>query len=269
MKLVKIDPPGTWCQNDAILSLIRSTGAQTFVEIGCGGGDLSLKICELGLSGIGIDFSPAAIQIAKGRLKTFLDTGRFQLIQADATKTNHETAKAEHAQMSPRSKDLGLSIMVMEHVEDDLGFICNLAALVKTGGHVLVGVPGRRDRWNIEDETVGHIRRYDREDLATKMESAGLSDVRVISVAVPVANFLYYVGNLLIRRSAEVHKKTLSLREQTETSGVRDIPFKTVFPTFFRIFLNRFTMYPLFLLQRMFYDTELGLTIIGIGRVPK
>ena len=260
LKFVKIDPPGTWCQNDAILNLVRSTGAKSFVEVGCGAGDLSHRLCMDGLSGFGIDFSPRAIEIAGARLKNYVDIGKYTLIADDALAVNFTP---------PERPDLGISVMVMEHIEDDISFIRKLIGHVKPGGFVILGVPGRRDRWNIEDETVGHVRRYDRQDLIKKMNDAGLTEVNVISVAVPTANLLFYVGNLLIKKSSEVKKKSLSQRLQTEDSGIREIPFKTVFPAFFRLLLNRFSMLPLIYLQRMFFNTDLGLTILGVGRVPK
>jgi 2-polyprenyl-3-methyl-5-hydroxy-6-metoxy-1,4-benzoquinol methylase len=41
--------------------------------------------------------------------------------------------------------DLALSIMMMEHVVDDAGFLRNFTSLVKEGG-LVVAVLGRRDR---------------------------------------------------------------------------------------------------------------------------
>jgi hypothetical protein len=128
-------------------------------------------------------------------------------------------------------------------------------------------VPGRRDRWSIEDETVGHWRRYERGDLARVLEDAGLRNVTVWSVAVPVANLLFHAGNFLLRRSGEAAKKdALSRQAQTEESGIRQIPLKTVFPPAFRFVLNRYTMTPLFMLQRLFYGTNRGLTLIAFGQ---
>lgn len=260
LKFVKIDPPGTWCQNDAILNLVRGTGAKSFVEVGCGAGDLSNMLCQAGLSGFGIDFSPRAIEIARIRLKNFVDSGKYRLIEQDALAIDFSP---------PDRTDLGISVMVMEHIEDDLSFIRKLIGLVKPGGFIILGVPGRRDKWNIEDETVGHVRRYDRQDLEKKMNDAGLTEVKVISASVPAANLLFYLGNLLIKRSSETSKKNLTQRRQTEESGIREIPFKTVFPSPFRLLLNRFSMLPLIFLQRLFFNTDLGLTILGVGKVPK
>ena len=254
---VKIDPPGSWCQYEATLDIVKRLRPQTFLEIGCGAGGLSQRLCRLGLRGVGVDMSAAAIEEATHHMREYVNAGRYHLLKGNVL------------EMEPLAEpvDLGVSMMVMEHVATDVAFVQRIAGQVKPGGHVLIAVPGRRDRWGIEDETVGHLRRYDRVDLEDTLHQAGLKDVAVRSVAVPVANLLFYAGNGLIKRSAEIKKVELSLSEQTATSGIREIPWKTVFPPWVRIILNRVTLFPLFLLQRLFYRTNLGLTMLGVGRV--
>lgn len=258
MKFVRIDPPGSWCQYEAVLDLVHRYGGNRFIELGCGAGDLSLRLCREGMEGVGVDFSSGALAEAGANLKEYIDAGRYQLIGGDIL--DLETA------LPPA--DVGVSMMVMEHIENDTEFVHRIARFVKPGGYVIVGVPGRRDRWGIEDETVGHLRRYDRQDLANTMTASGLADVRVLSVAVPVANLLFHVGNAIVKRSeTEMRKLGDSARSQTESSGIREIPWKTVFPPWCRLILNRVTLWPLFVLQRMFYSTNLGLTMLGVGRV--
>jgi len=208
--------------------------------------------------GRGVDVSAAAVSEAREHLRDFITAGRFELGQADVFAIEPD---GDHY-------DLGLSLMVMEHVEDDLGFVRRIAEFVRPGGHLIIGVPGRRDRWGIEDETVGHWRRYDRGDLARVLEHAGLRNVEVWSVAVPVANLLFRAGNLMLRLAGERRKTKLPRRVQTEASGIRDIPFKTMFPSVFRLVLNARALYPLLALQRLFYRSNLGLTLIGFGERP-
>jgi SAM-dependent methyltransferase len=261
VQFVKLEPPGTLCQHAAIFDMLKGIHAHSFVEVGCGTGDLSYKLCQRGYTGVGIDFSDSALEQAEHKLKPYLVSGQFRLLKSDLRDLDR---LAEYTHQF----DLALSMMVMEHVADDAGFVCNLSQLVKDHGHVLLGVPGRRDRWGIEDETVGHLRRYERDELAHKMQTQ-LSQVRVWSVAVPVANLLFFAGNQLLRRSDEVHKRRLSVEDQTKTSGLQAIPFKTVFPASFSLVLNRFTLSPLFLLQRLFYPTRLGLTLLGLGQLRR
>ena len=129
------------------------------------------------------------------------------------------------------------------------------------------GVPGRKDKWGIEDEISGHFRRYNRKDLIGLLIKSGLTDVKVWSVNVPISNLLYGLSNLAIRRSGALTKKNLSRPEQTKISGFKDTPYKTMFPGWFRFLLNRYTMYPFSILQRFFYKTGLGLVLIGSGHV--
>jgi SAM-dependent methyltransferase len=257
MKFVRMDPPGQWCTHQAVCDAIARCGGARFLEVGCGTGRLSRVLCERGLTGRGVDLSESAIEEARDELREFIDAGRF------------ETRRAELSELAgdAGSYDLALSIMVMEHVQDDLAFVRSLAGAVRPGGHLIIGVPGRPDLWGIEDDTVGHVRRYDPATLAGVLTRAGLGGVQVWSVAVPVANVLFHLGNAMIRRSGELEKTSLSARRQTEESGVRRIPFKTVFPPAFRLLLNKYTMAPLVALQRLFYGSSLGLTLIGFGEI--
>ena len=258
MKLARIDPPGQWCSHQAVCDAISRCGGRTFLEVGCGAGRLSRWLCERGLTGRAVDMSSAAIAEARDHLADFVGVGRVQVDRADVFN-----------EPGGRSYDIVVSLMVMEHIEDDRAFASRLASLANPGGHLIIGVPGRRDRWSIEDETVGHWRRYERDDLARVLESAGLRNVEVWSVAVPVANMLFHAGNMFLRLGGEGAKRdTLSRQAQTEDSGIREIPFKTIFPPAFRLVLNRYTMAPLLALQRLFYRTGRGLTLIGFGERP-
>src|ERR1019366_5195988 len=191
MKFIKIDPPGTFCTNEALRDLVKRARPGSFVDVGCGGGDISKMLCSIGMRGAGIDFSPLAIATTSERLREEIASGRYALIEADATETDCAL---------PQS-DLGISYMVMEHVEDDVDFVKKLATLVRPQGMLAICVPGRKDCWTFEDETVGHLRRYDREDLRRVLEAGGLQDVEIWSVAVPVANVLLRLGTWLVRNS--------------------------------------------------------------------
>ncbi len=258
MKFVKIDPPGTFCHREALRDALRVLGGRTFLDVGCGGGDLSKLLCDAGLTGVGVDFSERAIAIAEKTLATEIAQGRYRLYQGDVHDLPPDFAKV----------DLAISYMVMEHVEDDKKFLETISRFVRPGGNLIIAVPGRRDCWSIEDETVGHLRRYDRGDLDAALRRANLDAVSVWSIGVPASNILFNLSLRMVARSTtETSKVSLSMREQTELSGIREIPWKTVFPSWVRIILNRVTLYPLFVIQRWFYRSNLGVVMMGMGRV--
>lgn len=252
--MIRLDPPGTFCQTAAVCDML-DRGAKTFVDVGCGSGSLARELCRRGLSGVGVDLSADAIEVARAALAAEIATGHFRAVC---------TAVGE---LETEPVDAGISMMVAEHLHDDVGFVRDVASRVKPGGQVIIGVPGRRDRWGYEDEVVGHLRRYERGDLERLLQAAGLENVKVWSAAVPVANLLFHVGNRMVRRGTDAEVEAQSAEEQTGSSGIREIPWKTVFPPWCAILLNRVTLYPLFVLQRLFYRSSLGVTLIGSGRV--
>jgi SAM-dependent methyltransferase len=256
--MIRLPPPGMLCQNRAAIELVAASEAKTFCEIGPGDGELAAALCRRGMRGVGIEFSAAAAAITKSTLADEIQAGQFRLIEGDfMTMTD-----------APSGFDLALSLMVIEHVEDDATFMMRMVEQVRPGGMVIVGVPGRMDRWGIEDETAGHFRRYERVGLERLLIASGLKAVKVRSVSVPVANIAFQMSNALIRRAGEDRKLHLSQQKKTQTSGIRDIPFKTVFPAPFKLVLNPIAMYPFFLLQRLFYGTNLGLTLLASGSRP-
>ncbi|MEB3983922.1 hypothetical protein OQ968_21975 [Mycobacterium sp. 663a-19] len=76
-----------------------------------------------------------------------------------------------------------------------------------------------------------------------------LSPMHILSLTYPVSNLLLGVSNALVRR-AEADKKTLSLQERTEQSGNRDVEWKTQFPGWTGIFLNKTALRPAHWLQK-------------------
>ncbi len=256
---VKIDPPGTWCQNSAIFDMLKRfpPPGKRFLEVGCGAGDLSRHFLAKGYTGIGLDLSEEAVRQARANLADFITAGRYQVIQGSPDTWDDGDSPF----------DLAASIMVMEHVADDIGFVRSILRHVRPGGLVLLGVPGRMDYWGIEDETVGHIRRYEKDTLRHTLEQAGLQPLDIWSASVPVANLLHQVSNRFISQSqAEMDKLQQAQAAQTLQSGIREIPYKTVFPKAFKLILNRHTMKPLMMAQRLFYQSNMGITLLACGR---
>jgi SAM-dependent methyltransferase len=63
---------------------------------------------------------------------------------------------------------------VVEHIEDDLGFLRDVRDLLVPGGRTYLTVPAGPWLWSNEDVHAGHYRRYVRSSLADVLEGAGL-----------------------------------------------------------------------------------------------
>ena len=250
---VELSPPGTYCLNQAFLEMISPLSQiETFIEIGPGEGNVSKLLCSLGLKGIGIDFSQHATKRLAIKMQKEIEEEKYRIIYGDFS-----------SQEFPFNVDLVFCIMVLEHVDDDLAFLKKMKKLVRKGGKIIIGVPARMDKWGIEDDVSGHFRRYERETLKAIFISAGLQSVRIYSTGVPVSNILFRLSNLAVMKSRSSSRLGLSKKEQTEKSGIKDIPYKNIYPKWAKIFLNKWTMVPFLYLQRYFYDSNIGLTLMA------
>jgi SAM-dependent methyltransferase len=73
------------------------------------------------------------------------------------------------------SVDFVYTFNVLEHIEDDVGAIRQIAGKLRAGGTLLIYVPAFALLYTSMDRKVGHLRRYKRRDLGVKVAAAGLT----------------------------------------------------------------------------------------------
>jgi len=73
--------------------------------------------------------------------------------------------------------DLVLLLDVLEHVEDDRGFLADLVSRVVSGAYVLITVPAFNGLFGPHDTFLGHYRRYRTSQLRVLATEAGLCHV--------------------------------------------------------------------------------------------
>jgi SAM-dependent methyltransferase len=71
--------------------------------------------------------------------------------------------------------DLAGAFEVLEHVEDDRGLLGELARVIKSGGRFIMSVPIGMRFYTPFDRYVGHVRRYEPDELRAKLEQAGFA----------------------------------------------------------------------------------------------
>lgn len=64
---------------------------------------------------------------------------------------------------------------VLEHVEDDEGFLNKIIGKMRPGGKIIITVPAHEFLWSMEDENAGHFRRYDLKELVHLLERKKLN----------------------------------------------------------------------------------------------
>lgn len=115
--------------------------------------------------------------------------------------------------------DLGCAFTVIEHIEDDVSFVRDLKSRIRSGGRVIVTVPAREDKWTLEDDLVGHLRRYTRDSLEAVMSAGGLTrGLEIVGMGFPLINFTEVARNEILRRKS-AGKQRPSKSQQTAISG--------------------------------------------------
>jgi len=69
--------------------------------------------------------------------------------------------------------DLVGAFEVLEHVPDDTEFLREIARITRPGGHFILTVPMGMRNFGSFDRYMGHVRRYEPEELRRKVEGAG------------------------------------------------------------------------------------------------
>jgi SAM-dependent methyltransferase len=77
------------------------------------------------------------------------------------------------ARHGPGRLDAVVSSNVLEHLPDDLDCLCQMREALRPGGALAIYVPARPELFGSLDQAVGHVRRYTRPTLNSRLEQAG------------------------------------------------------------------------------------------------
>ena len=132
------------------------------LDVGCGGGGNTGVLKDLGWSVTGLEYSPVAAVLAASR--------GLPIVRGDA----------RHLPFADESFDLVMSTDMWEHIDDDRAVASETARVLRPGGRVLVAVPCSMKLWSGHDVALGHVRRYEKDELVSLVRGAGLEvlDVR-------------------------------------------------------------------------------------------
>lgn len=234
--------PGSILQRMYFSKRVNPNVYKNFCEIGSGNGILSNLLLSKGLIGKGYDLNASACDNNKSRNAEFISTGKYQVVNGDFLLEKEQ-----------QIYDFIFSCMVIEHLDDNAvnEYFEACKRSISPNGTIAVFVPASMKYWGIEDEIAGHYKRYEFKDLNNIAELHKLKINEISGLTYPLSNWLFSLSNRIISKS-EGHKKDLSMQEQTVLSGNRGVKFKTVFPWYFKLFLNPVVLYPFYILQRIF-----------------
>ena len=170
------------------------------IEIGSGLGDLAALWLESGVDRVTLsDLEQRSIESLAGR---FDNDPRVDLRQLDLTEGATGTYSA------------AVAVNVLEHVEDDLGALVALRALVRPGGRIIVFVPAMPFAMSQFDRAIGHYRRYKKAGLTDLFEAAGIRPTVARYVNAP-GLFGWLVAMKLLRGEASKESRLIKLWDRT------------------------------------------------------
>jgi SAM-dependent methyltransferase len=165
------------CRTMLRRSLLQNRGAgEKYLDVGCGTGLWTTKLSQLGTV-CGLDFSPDALTFCQKR-------GIKQLVRASATSLPFADA----------SYNVITALGLIEHLDDDKGFLRELYRVCKPEGHILLLTSAYNFLWSEHDEIVHHKRRYARKQVEALLNASGF---KVVSSS--YVNTLLFVPILFIR----------------------------------------------------------------------
>ena len=226
-------PPRYLLREDVVVRMLRGLGARRIAEIGCGAGEIIVRLANLGFTGVAFDPAPIAREHARRRLAGANVTS---FVVADEWPT-------------PDGFDVVLLLEVLGYLDDPLAVLRRCRELVRPGGHVVISYA--RVGAGYDPRVVAGMRLLAKAEVSGWLRAADFSEIHEENYGFPLANLLVGVNNAVYRMRLSLRGETLEVGETglAHTWGVLK-PLSLV--------SNRLTLAPFFWLQRLLTSTDLG-----------
>jgi SAM-dependent methyltransferase len=135
--------------------LMKGVPAGRALDVGPGPGGNAAVLRDLGWSVTGVEYTEVGARLCRDR---GLDT-----VRGDGTRLP----------IADASVSLVMSTDVWEHIEDHEAAAAEAFRVLAPGGRLLVAVPAGMEMWSGHDVALGHVRRYERQELLDLVERHG------------------------------------------------------------------------------------------------
>jgi SAM-dependent methyltransferase len=183
-QLAKLDRYNHWVYE----SISQALGRRV-LEIGSGTGNITQFLCAGGREVTATDVVPSYRNELE---RLFGDNPKVRVEKFDLT------AEAPDAFVADPF-DSVVCLNVLEHIEDDLFALAQMRDSLAPGGQLALLVPAHRFLYGAFDRVVGHFRRYERRELAGKLEKTGfvVREMKFFSLA---AALPWLINGRLLKR---------------------------------------------------------------------
>lgn len=208
-----------------------------FVEMGAGTGGMTRLFLDRGFFGACHDLGADSREMMRGNLSAYQDNIRV-------VESLEELEK--------KAYDYLLAFEVLEHIQDDLNVLAEWAEYVKPGGKLLLSVPAHQKKYGKSDELVGHVRRYEKDQLRSLISAAGFEDICIVNYGYPITELTRRFSNFLVRGEKDYDELS------AEQRSIRSAQMKPKrINSWLKIFSGQLVT-PFCSIQRWFYNVDLG-----------
>jgi len=146
--------------NSPIVNLCASSihEPDSILDFGAGIGTLSLILKNV------FNIRPVTVEIDKKNARVLQDRGFHNFENIDKIENKF---------------DLVFSSNVLEHIEHDLQALKEIRKKLSNKGNLFLYLPANKILWTKMDETVGHYRRYSKQEISSKLNQAGFQVVKI------------------------------------------------------------------------------------------
>lgn len=228
--------PKFFLRADAIGVLTRRWPPASFLEIGAGTGEMTTEFVKRGYRGQVYDLGEQTRDQLRARFDR--ESGVTVVDAVDA--------------VPEASVDYLLAFEVLEHIDDDRAALRAWTSRLKPGGSLLISVPAHQRKYSRDDERVGHVRRYEREQVRALIADCGYSGIDIACYGFPLGNLGRIVGNLLEPKTAG--NADTSAVERSIESGTQQSSAVVRLSRMIRPWM----LWPFFIAQRLAFALDIG-----------
>jgi SAM-dependent methyltransferase len=183
-QLAELDHYNLW-----IYEQISHALGRRVLEVGSGVGNITRFLCALGREVTATDIVPAYRNELE---RLFGDNPKVRVEKFDLTAPAPDTFVANPF-------DSVVCLNVLEHIEDDLFALAQMRDSLSPAGKLALLVPAHRFLYGAFDRALGHFRRYEKHELAGKLEKTGFAVLEMKFFSL-VAALPWLINGRLLKR---------------------------------------------------------------------
>lgn len=220
-----------------------------FLDGGCGTGYVSRYLAMKGWEGKAIDLSEDAVRVSRENLSYF-----------DKVKV------AKEGILNQKGKfNTVILFDVIEHIKDDEKVLRKINQLLNPNGFVLLALTSNPKEWRWDDEFYGHYRRYNENDIRTKLIKANLEPKDFVEYTFPVF--------WLIRRLYTTIQKPpqINLKDKVKRTDTSAISSSWSIPPLFQVIIKLDLLWRIiFFFQYHFFKKNIssGFAMLVLAQKP-